>query len=107
MEGAKEDVTTDRKYSNVQPMYKAGCRGCTSPEYTPDLCSQCKEVSQTCDTSELMDLIKHHHKEDFPELPFDESNGSLQSDNDIVMKNILKRGRSSAGGETSSKILKT
>ena len=45
LDGAKDDVTTNRWHSQVQAIYRAGCRGCTSEEYTPDLCMECKTKS--------------------------------------------------------------
>ena len=56
---APDETTTDRRYSQVKALYKVGCRGCTNREYTPNLCAECRLLSQQCDTSELENIYQH------------------------------------------------
>ena len=66
LDGAKEHITTSKKYSNVQTMYKAGCRGCDSSDYTPDLCIDCTENAKLVDISELNDMLQAVYSKYFP-----------------------------------------
>ena len=84
LEGAEQEVTTKRKYSQVQPMYKVGCRGCSTLDFTPQLCSACKEEAQSVDTQYLEDMIKKLEEQTFP---------NLESENDFDIKGLTKRGR--------------
>ena len=85
---AIDDVVTNRKYSNVQTMYKAGCRGCDSPEYTPNLCADCWLLSVSEDTKELGILIEKYRDQMYPDINV---NGNFNDD--ITMKEPLKRER--------------
>ena len=86
---AKEDVVTNRMYSNVQPMYKAGCRGCDSPEYTANLCNDCWLHAALVDTTEFNKIVEGYRAQMYPDLP----NNDL-TNKDFVMKDITKRSRS-------------
>ena len=98
MEGARDDVVTNRKYSNVQPMYKAGCRGCNASEYTPNLCSVCFHLAESVDTKRLDDMIEKFQDSLFPKL-----SGGFGEGNDFNMKEVLKRGHEPSNDESTSK----
>ena len=84
MEGAEEDVTTARKYSHVQPVYKIGCRGCDTKDFTPHLCPSCLKIAETFDTQKLTEIIEKIKSEMFPDL-------EIIEDEDVEMKDSLKR----------------
>ena len=87
LDGAESETTTARKYSLVQPVYKIGCRGCDTREYTPDLCLSCKEEAQTSDIQYLTELIEKVEIDLYPK-------GMLGlMEDDVEMKNCNKRGR--------------
>ena len=86
MEGAENEATTSRKYSQIQPVYKVGCRGCDTHEFTPQLCCTCKQEAKAVDIQYLKELIK-----DFKEQLFPTFSGELESD--VVMKSVTKRAR--------------
>jgi len=83
-------VVTNRKYSNVQTMYKAGCRGCDSPEYTPNLCPNCWDIAQNEDITELDAIIDKYKEQMYPELM---NVDNVQFDTDQTMEETLKRER--------------
>ena len=82
LNGAEKEITTSRKYSLVQPIYKVGCRGCDNLEYTPHLCRKCKIEAETVDFSYLDEIVKNIQAELFPAFP---------DANEVEMKNISKR----------------
>ena len=96
LDGAKDDITTKRKYSQVQPIYKAGCRGCDSTQYTPDLCSDCVRIAKTFNTEYLQQIIDRIHDKQYPEFEF-------QSDeNEIEIREITKRSRQTSESDDKS-----
>ena len=68
MEGCLEDVVVSNKYSQVQAVYKVGCRGCDRIEYTARLCTECREKAKGADTKTLDDLIEKFREEMFPQV---------------------------------------
>ena len=81
LQGCQDDVTVKRKYRMVQPVFKVGCRGCDSLEYTPNLCATCKDHAQNVDTSQLEMAIEKLKNEMFPAM-------------DIEMVNVTNKKRS-------------
>ena len=49
-------------------MYKAGCRGCDSPDYTPDLCNECIEQSKQADTTEIEGMTQLAYLNQYPPM---------------------------------------
>ena len=68
MDGCLEDVVVSNKYSQVQAVYKVGCRGCDRIEYTARLCTECREKAKEADTKMLDDLIEKYRGEMFPQV---------------------------------------
>ena len=97
MQDCRNDVTIPAKYSQVQPVFKAGCRGCESLEYTPSLCETCKMLAQTVDTAPLMEIIERRMNEAYP---------SADAEMELV-KDTNKRSADNNDGETSAKLTKT
>ena len=52
-EAKDEDLVAKRRYSHVTPVYKVGCRGCDTEEYTAHLCANCIDKSKTVDTQAI------------------------------------------------------
>ena len=88
-----EDLTTHRKYYHVQPIYKVGCRGCDSFEYTPSLCAECLRKAETFNVESLEQKIEKLHKEQYPDVGFGVQN------NEIQMRDILKRPLEESDGD--------
>ena len=83
----RHDVTTtSKKYAQVQPMYKVGCRGCDHLEFTPQLCKTCVEGLINVDTSYLENIILGIREHMYPDI-------RVEDNNDQVMKTILKNSR--------------
>lgn len=57
LEDCRGDATLPVKYRQVQSVFKAGCRGCDSLDYTPSLCATCRQDAQETDTSILTGMI--------------------------------------------------
>ena len=72
LEGAEEEITTVRKYSQVKPVYKIGCRGCDTHEFTPQLCTKCKEAAKTVDITYIVEMIKKLEEVSFPNMVVDD-----------------------------------
>ena len=80
---AEEDITTPRKYSQVKAIYKTGCRGCSTEEFTSHLCTQCMDLAQGVDASDLRRLIDEIHEKMFPAtIGIDENDVEMQTIND-------------------------
>ena len=87
-EGAEDvDKTTHRKYSQIIPIYKVGCRGCDKLDFTPQLCTYCKEAAKSCDATYLRALIEHFGNQLFPVAEHSDT------DMDTHMRGITKRGQ--------------
>ena len=61
-----EDIVFPLKYRKVQTVFKVGCRGCDNLEYTPTLCTSCKDLAKAVDISQLEARIKTLKDEMFP-----------------------------------------
>ena len=87
---AENETTTPRKYSNVRAIYKTGCRGCATEEYTSYLCTECKKRAENVDATDLDTLIDKIQNEMFPENP-----QTVLSGHDLNMEIDInkKRGR--------------
>ena len=95
LDGAEDtDITTKRTYSKVQPIYKVGCRGCKSLQYTNDLCQDCVQSASAMDTQYLKDMIQKIQDELFPIMI------QTQEDIEINMREITKRGREDPNEES-------
>ena len=82
-EAEQEEITTPRKYSLVKPIYKVGCRGCDSIEFTATLCRNCIAEAANVDASYLEQMVEKLEEDLFP---------FLDAENDVQMTKILKRG---------------
>ena len=56
-------------------MYKAGCRGCDSPVFTRDLCSECWIKTESVDVSYYERLIEGYRVQMYPDLGRGEEEG--------------------------------
>ena len=65
----RADTTLPLKYRGVQTLFKVGCRGCNSLDFTRSLCDQCIETSKDIDTNELEEQIRVLKEEMFPAIP--------------------------------------
>ena len=74
-EATEEDIATERIYNQVQPMYKAGCRGCDSPVFTRDLCSDCWIKTESVDVSYYERLVEGYRVQMYPDLGRGEEEG--------------------------------
>ena len=97
LQDCRDDVTIPAKYSQVQPVFKAGCRGCNSLEYTPSLCETCKQLAEAVDTTPLMTIIEKRMNEAYP---------AVETETHEV-KDKNKRSADNHDGGTSSKVTKT
>ena len=75
----EDDTTLPTKYRQVQPLFKTGCRGCNTVEYTPTLCSSCKDKAKDVDTKHLTEKIEMLRQQMYPTM------------GDIQMKDLNKR----------------
>ena len=88
MEEAKEEITTIKKYSQVYPVFKVGCRGCDNLEFTSHLCSTCLDRCEQVDTAYLSKIIEEIQNTSYPEMG---SPGEAPVDDDVKMKEVMKR----------------
>ena len=89
---AKEETTTTKKYCQVFPVYKVGCRGCNYLDFTPSLCQTCmdSDVDFEAAVNYLCEMIDKFRDTHFPQLGNGEFNGF---DDDIEMKESMKHAR--------------
>ena len=71
LQDCHEDTALPTKYRQVQPVFKAGCRGCDVTEFTPTLCSTCKDKAKDTDTKKLEEAIELLRDEMFPRMDED------------------------------------
>ena len=90
LEGANETDLTRRSYRQVQPIYKVGCRGCNTKEFTPTLCTECKKAAESFDIQSLEGKIERIFSEQFPK---DGGIGRISDDGDVNMREVAKRAR--------------
>ena len=74
MQDCEEEVVFPMKYRKVQTVFKVGCRGCDSLEYTPTLCKSCVDKAKVVDVTQLEARIRTLREQMFPAV-----------DEDIVM----------------------
>ena len=79
MKDCLEDVLSPQIYRGVQSLFKTGCRGCNKLEFTPFLCTECREKAKLIDTSEIEADIKKLKDELFPPISETPSNGIKRS----------------------------
>ena len=102
MEEAMDETTTRKKYAQVQPMYKVGCRGCTVLDFTPTLCDKCCENLSDVHTERLDSIIEEIKNTMYPHLERDEF--VFTNDNDMCgMKDLAKRGRENNDDDVNAK----
>ena len=81
-EATEDDIATRRIYNQVQPMYKAGCRGCESPVFTRDLCGDCWTRAESVDVSHYEALVEGYRIQMYPEgLP--SANSAMLNEGDV------------------------
>ena len=106
MEEAKDEIVAPRKYSQVQPIYKVGCRGCDYAEFTQRLCTLCLKNIEVVDTLRIEGLIEEITKTMYPDLEqrknFTFDNG--QANFDFDMKEPSKRGRNETNDDDSNRL---
>ena len=96
-DATSEDLTTFRRYSKVQSIFKAGCRACSSTDFCSYLCDNCKESAASVDAQELTDLIVALEESHFPPM-------GGTNDVDMVDESSLhKRKRNDNDGAAPSK----
>ena len=93
MDEAKEETTTTKKYCQVFPVYKVGCRGCQYLEFTASLCETCMKNSVNLEeTTKLCELIESIRDTHFPQLG--NENFLSFDENDVEMtEQTMKHGR--------------
>ena len=57
----------NHKYNQMQSMYKAGCRGCDSPEFTRDLCAVSWVKVEEVNIEEYETLMEGYHMQMYPD----------------------------------------
>ena len=67
----ENDVVLAAKYRGVQTIFKVGCRGCDSLNFTQSLCPQCQEAAQEVDVTNLEEEIRVLREQMFPEVTTD------------------------------------
>ena len=87
MQDCVDDVSFPQKYRKVQTLFKVGCRGCESLEFTHTLCSNCKEAAKKIDVSVLQTRIDFLQNEMYPQM------------NEVDMKERGKKRSNSSDGE--------
>ena len=97
-DATSDDLTTTRRYSKVQSIFKAGCRACSSTEFCSYLCDDCKEAAVSVDTKELSELI-----EDFQTTLFPPIGGNDIDMRDQSYQNKRKRDDSGDNGDNDPK----
>ena len=96
LEGYRDDSVVPLKYRQVQPVYKVGCRGCDTTDYTARLCVACREAAKNTDTKELEDRIMKIKAEMFPECDGVSKtqkrshDGSSKGDDESLSKKVSK-----------------
>ena len=82
--------------SQVQPVYKVGCRGCDTKDFTPQLCPSCKEESKKTNTTRLTQIIEAIEKELYPEFESDttmsDSSTLMEDEMNVELNEPKKRG---------------
>ena len=96
MQDCMEDIVFPQKYRKVQTVFKVGCRGCDSYDYTPTLCTPCKEAARNADVTKIEARIKELKEEMYPAM-----NG------DIEMMDQKGLKRSSSNGDHAKNPTKT
>ena len=67
----EDDTTYPSKYRGVQTLFKVGCRGCDSPEFTRSLCTTCIANANKQDTTEIIQRIQNLHEQMYPPVQTD------------------------------------
>ena len=67
-----DDTTLPSKYRGVQTLFKVGCRGCDSLEFTRSLCNTCVENAKVLDTTEIEGRIRLLRDQMFPPVETNE-----------------------------------
>ena len=57
----------NHKYNQVQSMYKAGCRGGDSPEFTRDFCAACWVKVEEVNIEEYEALVEGYRIQMYPD----------------------------------------
>lgn len=68
LQNCDDHIALPTKYRQVQPVFKAGCRGCNSSEFTQTLCLACKDNAKDVDTKKLEEAIEVVRDEMFPRI---------------------------------------
>ena len=87
----------------MKPVYKIGCRGCDTHEFTPQLCPKCKEAAKSVNIDYLTEIIKNLEEEYFPKLDDVEMSdiSNINTGGDASMRNITKRSLEESNNEKS------
>ena len=85
LEGAEDDTTTSKRYSQVQAIYKVGCRGCDTDNFTPQLCPECKEKAKEVDDAPLRKIIEEIEQQCYPQLNGSDGNEAGMSDDGTLV----------------------
>jgi hypothetical protein len=67
MKDCMDDAIAPGKYKCVQSLFRTGCRGCDSLQYTQYLCNDCRNAAKETDIVHLQESIKTLHEEMFPQ----------------------------------------
>ena len=92
LEGVEDSELTTRRYGKVETLYKVGCRGCDNLDYTPFLCTDCRETAENTCTDRLMQLTKAAEDEMFPQMEVETTKDKRPlSDNEDDRQSKLQR----------------
>ena len=69
-EAEKEEISTPRRYSQVQALYKVGCRGCDVKTFTAKLCNSCKDKAAEINITRLGEIIETLENQFYPHADF-------------------------------------
>ena len=86
-----DSTTLPAKYRGVQTLFKVGCRGCDSTEFTHSLCEDCATAAAALDITEIERHISEIHETMYPRL------------NDVEMNERGRKRSNSSDGESGNK----
>ena len=92
-EATNEDMVTSHKYNQVQSLYKAGCRGCDSPDFTQSLCCDCWGKAEGVSVEVYEALVESYRIQLFPDTlasPLNVSTATLVGDGEGKGEEVME-----------------
>jgi len=104
LDGAEISDLTTKRYNKVQALFKVGCRGCETTDFTPYLCNTCKDTAKTVNVKLMLDILARTEEEMFPKVNVNSENNTDDVD---MEKQDNKRGRDEDDNISSNKLYKS